>query len=125
MEPSIRTPATLRRMREDERRPRGERARNNPRRPGYATLGRPEPALRHARRCLAYIESGLGTEDWDLPFAYEALARAYAVAEEPFESRRFEQLARELGEHIADPESREMLLADLGALNHPPRRDPQ
>ena len=88
----------------------------------YATLGRPEPALHHARRCLAYIESGLGTEDWDLPFAYEALARAYAVAEEPFESRRFEQLARELGEQIADPESREMLLADLGALNHPPRR---
>jgi len=82
----------------------------------YATLGRPEPALYHARRCLIYIESGVGTEEWDLPFAYEALARAHAVAGESFESRRFEQLAREAGDEIADLESRDMLLADLETL---------
>ena len=82
----------------------------------YATLGLPEPALYHARRCLAYIEAGIGTEEWDLPFAYEALARAHAVAGESFESRRFEQLAREAAEGIADPESSDMLLADLATL---------
>ena len=82
----------------------------------YATLGRPEPALHHARRCLAYIESGVGTEEWDLPFAYEALARAHAVAGEAFESRRFEQLAREAGAQITDLESRDMLVADLATL---------
>jgi hypothetical protein len=82
----------------------------------YSVLGRPEPAVYHARRCLAYIEQGLGTEEWDLPFAYEALARAHAVAGDAFESRRFEQLAREAGEQIADPESGDMLLADLATL---------
>ena len=82
----------------------------------YSVLGRPEPAVFHARRCLAYIEQGLGTEEWDLPFAYEALARAHAVAGDAFESRRFEQLAREAGEQIADPENGEMLLADLATL---------
>lgn len=82
----------------------------------YSMLGRPEPAVYHARRCLVYIEQGAGTEEWDLPFAYEALARAHGVAGDSFESRRFEQLAREAGEQIADPESADMLLADLATL---------
>lgn len=82
----------------------------------YAMLGRPEPALHHARRCLAYIEQEVGTEEWDLPFAFEALARAHGVAGDSFESRRFEQLAREAVESIADPESADMLLADLATL---------
>ena len=69
----------------------------------------------HARRCLAYIEQGLGTEEADLPFAYEA-GSVHAVAGDAFESRRFEQLAREAGEQIADPENGEMLLADLATL---------
>ena len=47
----------------------------------YAVLRRPEPALWHARRCLAILEglpaTGPGAaEPWDLPGAYEALARA-------------------------------------------------
>ena len=45
----------------------------------YAVLGRPEPALHHARRVLDRCqENGIG--DWDLAFACEALARAHAVA---------------------------------------------
>jgi hypothetical protein len=35
----------------------------------YAVLGRAEPALWHARRCLAYVEAAEDAEDWDLPFA--------------------------------------------------------
>src|SRR5438067_11801420 len=45
----------------------------------YAVLRRAEPALWHARRCLELCERhGIG--DFDLAFAYEALARAHAVA---------------------------------------------
>jgi hypothetical protein len=44
----------------------------------YVTLGRAEPALWHAHRCLEHCErAGLG--DWDLAYAYEALARAHAL----------------------------------------------
>ena len=82
----------------------------------YAVLGRGEPAVYHAGRCLAYVEAGVGTEEWDLPFAYESLARAHAVAGDASESRRFEELARETGAAMADPESTEMLLADLATL---------
>ncbi|CAN5131549.1 hypothetical protein BH09ACT13_BH09ACT13_10450 [soil metagenome] len=43
----------------------------------YATLGQPEPALWHARRCLEIVEAGgEGLEDWDLPSAQQALAHA-------------------------------------------------
>jgi hypothetical protein len=47
----------------------------------YAELRRAEPALYHARLVLGTCqENGIG--DWDLAFAYEALARAHAVAGE-------------------------------------------
>jgi hypothetical protein len=76
----------------------------------YSVLGRGEPALRHAQRCLELCEQKPdNVEDWDLPFAYEALARAHAVAGDDEEARRYERLARESGESIADPEDREQL----------------
>jgi hypothetical protein len=83
----------------------------------YATLGRAEPALYHAQRCLAYCEASPGElEDWDLPFAHEALARAHAVAGDEDEAARFEARARELAERIGDPEDREQLEQDLATL---------
>ena len=45
----------------------------------YAVLGRGEPALWHARRCVEINEAN-GQRDWDLPAAYEAMARATDVA---------------------------------------------
>ena len=83
----------------------------------YCELGRPEPALYHAGRCLAYCESAPDElEDWDLPFAYEALARAHALAGNQAESERYAGLARELGGRIADDEDREVLERDLASL---------
>lgn len=83
----------------------------------YATLGRAEPALHHANRCLAYCEaSPHELEDWDLAYAYEALARAHLVAGEAAEGERCVARARELGERIADPEDREQLEQDLATL---------
>jgi hypothetical protein len=88
----------------------------------YATLGRPEPALYHANRCLAYCEASPGElEDWDLPFAYEALARAHGVAGNAAEAERFAGLARELGGRIEDDEDRELLETDLATLPLPER----
>jgi hypothetical protein len=83
----------------------------------YTVLGRPEPALYHAERCLAYCESDPGAlEDWDLPYAYEALARAQLVAGNDDEAKRFAAQARELGQVVADDEDREHLENDLGTL---------
>jgi hypothetical protein len=83
----------------------------------YTVLGRAEPALHHARRCLAYCEAHPGAlEDWDLPYAHEALARAHALAGEVDEAGRHAAAARELTARVADAEDREHLEADLATL---------
>jgi hypothetical protein len=81
----------------------------------YTVLGRSEPALHHALRCLAYCEQG-GVEDWDTPYAYEAIARACVTAGDVGEAKRYAELAREAGRHVADPEDREHLFEDLATL---------
>jgi hypothetical protein len=81
----------------------------------YCVLGRPEPALYHARRVLDICErNGIG--DWDLGFAYEALARAYAVAGAAEESRRHVERARVVAADIAAADDRDALLADLATI---------
>ena len=82
----------------------------------YAVLGRAEPCLHHARRVLELCEEhGIG--DWDLAFAHEALARGHAVAGD--EASAQAEIARALAVDIADPEDRELLLADLATIPGP------
>jgi DNA-binding transcriptional MerR regulator len=83
----------------------------------YTVLGRAEPALHHARRCLEICESEpAALEDWDLPFAYEALARAYAVAGDAVEMSRSLERARALGAAIVDDDDRALIEADLATI---------
>jgi len=83
----------------------------------YTVLDRPEPALHHARRCLAYCEENPeAIEDWDLPYAHEALARAHALAGEADVAGRHAAAARELEAGVMGAEDREHLEADLGTL---------
>jgi DNA-binding transcriptional MerR regulator len=78
----------------------------------YAVLGRAEPALHHAQRSLDICRAnGLG--DFDLAFAYEALARASAVAGEKDQTRSWTEQALAAAEDVADPEDRELVLSDL------------
>ena len=83
----------------------------------YTVLGRAEPALHHARRCLVYCEATPDAlEDWDLPYAHEALARAHALAGEADEAGRHAAQARELSARVAGVKDREHLEADLATL---------
>lgn len=83
----------------------------------YAVLKRPEPALHHAERCLAIAEAHADTmEEFDLPFAFEALARAHGVAGSSDQATRYEQLAREAAEPMVDVEDKELVLGALATL---------
>jgi len=83
----------------------------------YAELGRAEPALHHARRCLELCESAPDeVEEFDLPFAYEALARAFAVAGEEAASREWVARARAAAEKIVDEDDRLLLETDLATI---------
>ncbi len=64
----------------------------------YAALGQPELALRYAKSCLAACEEkSLGEV---IPTAYEALARAYAVARDPKHAEEHLTRARRLVERL-------------------------
>jgi len=83
----------------------------------YAITGHVEEALRHARRCLELVE-GHPDEmaDWDLPAAYEALARAYMVAGDVEETRRYAELGREAVAKIEDEDDRAVMEADFATI---------
>jgi DNA-binding transcriptional MerR regulator len=84
----------------------------------YAILGRAEPALHHARRCLELVEaSPAEMEEFDLPAAYEALARAHSVAGEPGEARRYVELGREVTAKIVDEDDRRLMEADFASID--------
>ena len=80
----------------------------------YTVLGRGEPAVWHAQRCLEWCESA-GIGDWDLAYAYEALARAHAVSGTG-EADAWKAKAREVGDAIADQEDREHFEEDYATL---------
>ncbi|HSX21765.1 MAG TPA: hypothetical protein VLE97_03215 [Gaiellaceae bacterium] len=86
----------------------------------YSELGRAEPALHHARRCLELVESDpAAMEDWDLAAAYEALARAHAVAGDAAESARYRDLGLQAVAQVADAEDGEHIAADLRGIQVP------
>ena len=78
----------------------------------YCVLCRAEPALYHARRCLEICEEhGIG--DWDLAFAYEALARASAVANRAEDRLYYMKRAIQAAEAIADKGDRDLHQKDF------------
>jgi DNA-binding transcriptional MerR regulator len=82
----------------------------------YSTLGRGEPAVWHARRCLALAEAAVAAgvaDDWDVPAALEGLARAQAVAGDRTAAEATRARARESLAAIADPEDRQLIEQDL------------
>ena len=81
----------------------------------YAALGRGEPALWHARRCLA-IHEAAGRADWDLASAYEALARASAVAGDATAAADWKARATTALDGIADRDDRDIIEGDLATL---------
>jgi hypothetical protein len=80
----------------------------------YTLLGRPESAIWHAKRCLEHCEAN-GIGDWDLAYAYEALARAHALADDG-EADHWKAKAREAGDVIASPGEREHFDEDYATL---------
>ena len=81
----------------------------------YAVLGRAEPALFHARKVVEICQrEGIG--DFDMAFGYEAMARAHAVAGDSDEARRSVEQARAACDDVADPDDRELVMADLETI---------
>lgn len=81
----------------------------------YSVLGRAEPALWHARRCVAICEEhGIG--DFDIAGAWEAVARAQSVAGDRQATAEALERARSLATAIAEDEDRELIEGDLATI---------
>jgi len=86
----------------------------------YALLRRPESSRHHAQRVLDICtEHGIG--DWDLAFAYEALARASAVAGDAEAARMWTERALTALEDVADEQDRALVVSDLETIPGQPR----
>ena len=80
----------------------------------YSALGVAERALYHANRCLELTEQYAGDmEDFDRAYAYEAVARAHAIAGNRDQAIAYIELAAKAGEAIADEKSREFFAGDF------------
>ena len=86
----------------------------------YAVLGRAEPCLHHANRYLDLCNEH-GIADWDIAFAYEALARGYAVAGDANQARAYTEKALAAAEDIVEDDDRELVLSDLESIPGQPR----
>ncbi|MGD9705553.1 MAG: SRPBCC family protein [Acidimicrobiia bacterium] len=78
----------------------------------HTIAGRPEAALHHAERCAAIVEAN-GIGDFDLAYAHEAKARAFALVGRDDEARA--ELAAARAVVVADDEDRAILVGDLDA----------
>jgi DNA-binding transcriptional MerR regulator len=85
----------------------------------YSVLGRAEPALHHARRCLEIATAGntAGTvPDWLVASAHEGLARAYLVAGQRESALAAKAEAETTLGKVTDAEDRQVVQDDLASL---------
>ncbi|MEA3326966.1 MAG: hypothetical protein U9R53_06615 [Chloroflexota bacterium] len=81
----------------------------------YALLKRAEPCLYHAERCLQVtLDNDL--KDFDLAFAYEAIARACNLSGDHAAVTKYMTLARDTSTKIADPNDRKYFLSELQTI---------
>lgn len=82
----------------------------------YTVLERKEPALHHAKLCLDLTkEHNIG--DFDLAFAYEAMARASALAGKKNDFEKYFKLAEEVGNKIKKKDDKDYFFEDLNGGN--------
>lgn len=81
----------------------------------YTVLNRPQSALWHAKGCLEICKEN-NIRDWDIAFAYEVMARAYAVAEQKTKCRNYIELANKAVEQIKEKGDRDYLLSELKTI---------
>ncbi len=78
------------------------------------SVGRFVAGLDHGMRCLELcVENPDAVEDWDVAFAYEAIARALAGLGKRRDARKQRAIAHERGTAIIDEEDREAFLEEF------------
>ncbi len=80
----------------------------------YSVLGREDRAVEHAKNCMKFTEDQ-DLKDFDLAYAYEAMARAYASAKDLDNFEKYYELAKTAGEEIAGKDDKKIFMDDFEA----------
>lgn len=81
----------------------------------YSVLNQSQAAAYHGKRSLEICqENKIG--DFDLAFAYEAMARAHALGGDKSQSAKYTKLAEEAAEEIEKKEDRDYFLTELKTI---------
>ncbi len=81
----------------------------------YSLLNKPKPARYYGERCLEICtQNDIG--DFDIAFAYEAVARAYALEGNKAEYEKNLQLAKEAGGKIEEEGNRKYFFSELETI---------
>lgn len=78
----------------------------------YAVLGDGELALKYASTCLKLTKKN-DYKGFDLAYAYEGLARAYAILKQTKNMEKYFNLAKEAGNDIESEEDKKYFFSDL------------
>ena len=81
----------------------------------YSLLGMGDSTLFHAKEALRLcLDNGIG--DFDLAFAYEAMARAYSVVGNEGEKATFTKKAEEVAKAIKDEGNRKYVESEISTI---------
>ncbi len=81
----------------------------------YSLLEMPESALLHANYSLKLcVDNDIG--DFDLAFAYEAIARAYSISNDKEMTSKHIEFAKSASENIAKSENKDYFLSELSSI---------
>ena len=81
----------------------------------YAVIGDGDRAVHYGKTYLDICKKE-GIKDWDLAYAYEALARGYAVKGDEKNKEKYLKLAKESLADVEDKDTREMIEGDLKTI---------
>ena len=84
----------------------------------YIKLNNGSAALVHAKKCQELTNKGIsGIKDFDFAYAYEAMARAYALIGDFKNASIFYRKANESAKSIANQEDKKLFLSDFNSGN--------
>lgn len=80
----------------------------------HAVLGEGDAALKHAQACFQLLEDNKAQmDDFDFAFAYEAIARAYAVSGDAAQAKKYIDMAQKAGDAIKEKDDRDIFFNEF------------
>jgi hypothetical protein len=80
----------------------------------YSVQHEPAGSMKHATRCIELTKAHMSEmKDFDIAYAFEAMARTYALLGDRMNGKEYYDLALRVGQAIKDPEDKQIFMGDF------------